>query len=81
MQQLAEHGIMKQPNMQGLTDDQIEELKLVDEFSSKVFLFLNCKKKKKKKRERERDWRKSSQQISPSRGIAVLSEQRQRAAY
>ena len=36
MQQLAEHGIMKPPAMQGLTDDQIEELKLVDEFATKV---------------------------------------------
>ena len=30
---LAEHGIMKPPEMQGLTDEQITELKLVDEWS------------------------------------------------
>ena len=44
LEQLAEHGLMKPPAMQGLTDEQIEELKLVDEFASKVrraFLFAN----------------------------------------
>uniref|UniRef100_A0A671DIN1 Cilia and flagella associated protein 298 n=1 Tax=Rhinolophus ferrumequinum TaxID=59479 RepID=A0A671DIN1_RHIFE len=32
MEELAEHGIFSPPNMQGLTDDQIEELKLRDEW-------------------------------------------------
>jgi len=33
--ELADHGITMQPNMQGLTDDQIEELKLKDDFGDK----------------------------------------------
>ncbi|XP_043927359.1 cilia- and flagella-associated protein 298 [Protopterus annectens] len=35
MEELAEHGITLPPNMQGLTDEQIEELKLRDEWSDK----------------------------------------------
>ena len=35
MEDLAEHGVMLPPNMQGLTDDQIEELHLVDEWGEK----------------------------------------------
>lgn len=34
MTQLAKHGVQIKPEMMGLTDDQIVELKLVDEFSS-----------------------------------------------
>lgn len=33
MKMLAEHGISLPPEMHGLTDDQIAELKLKDEFS------------------------------------------------
>ena len=32
MQSLAKHGHFLPPNMQGLTEDQIEELKLHDEY-------------------------------------------------
>ncbi|XP_073928905.1 cilia- and flagella-associated protein 298 isoform X3 [Castor canadensis] len=35
MEELAEHGIFLPPNMQGLTDEQIEELKLKDEWGEK----------------------------------------------
>lgn len=35
VEQLAEHGIMLPPNMQGLTDEQIEELNLRDEWAEK----------------------------------------------
>ncbi|XP_019518351.1 PREDICTED: UPF0769 protein C21orf59 homolog isoform X1 [Hipposideros armiger] len=35
MEELAEHGIFLPPNMQGLTDDQVEELKLKDEWGEK----------------------------------------------
>ncbi|XP_077150093.1 cilia- and flagella-associated protein 298 isoform X1 [Ranitomeya variabilis] len=35
MEELAEHGITLPPNMQGLTDEQIEELKLKDEWETK----------------------------------------------
>ncbi|XP_023597067.1 cilia- and flagella-associated protein 298 [Trichechus manatus latirostris] len=35
MEELAEHGVFLPPNMQGLTDDQIEELKLKDEWGEK----------------------------------------------
>ncbi|XP_064218835.1 cilia- and flagella-associated protein 298-like [Aotus nancymaae] len=35
MEELAERGIFPPPNMQGLTDDQIEELKLKDEWGEK----------------------------------------------
>ncbi|XP_062831123.1 cilia- and flagella-associated protein 298 isoform X2 [Anolis carolinensis] len=35
MESLAEHGIFLPPNMQGLTDEQIEELKLKDEWAGK----------------------------------------------
>nr|XP_056714907.1 cilia- and flagella-associated protein 298 [Euleptes europaea] len=35
MEMLAEHGILLPPNMQGLTDEQIEELKLKDEWAEK----------------------------------------------
>lgn len=35
MEELSDHGITLPPNMQGLTDEQIEELKLVDEWSLK----------------------------------------------
>lgn len=32
IQLLGEHGVMLPPNMQGLTEEQVEELKLVDEY-------------------------------------------------
>lgn len=32
LEELADHGVMMPANMQGLTDDQIEELKLIDDF-------------------------------------------------
>ena len=32
---MADHGITLPPNMQGLTDEQIEELKLKDEWGDK----------------------------------------------
>lgn len=32
---LADHGIMLPPNMQGLTDEQIEDLKLHDDWADK----------------------------------------------
>lgn len=35
MESLAEHGIFLPLNMQGLTDEQIEELKLKDEWAEK----------------------------------------------
>ncbi|XP_062983653.1 cilia- and flagella-associated protein 298 [Elgaria multicarinata webbii] len=35
VESLAEHGIFLPPNMQGLTDEQIEELKLKDEWAGK----------------------------------------------
>uniref|UniRef100_A0A8D0ECC8 Cilia and flagella associated protein 298 n=1 Tax=Salvator merianae TaxID=96440 RepID=A0A8D0ECC8_SALMN len=35
IESLAEHGIFLPPNMQGLTDEQIEELKLKDEWAEK----------------------------------------------
>lgn len=35
MEELAEHGISLPYNMQGLTDEQIEELKLKDEWAEK----------------------------------------------
>ncbi|MEE6468017.1 hypothetical protein FKM82_008144 [Ascaphus truei] len=35
MRDLAEHGIVMPPNMQGLTDEQIEDLKLKDEWEEK----------------------------------------------
>lgn len=35
MEELAEHGVFLPPNMQGLTDEQIEELKLRDEWGEK----------------------------------------------
>lgn len=35
MEQLAEHGVSLPPNMQGLTDEQIEDLKLQDEWGEK----------------------------------------------
>jgi len=35
LEQLADHGITLPPNMQGLTDDQITDLKLVDEWAEK----------------------------------------------
>jgi hypothetical protein len=33
VEELADHGITLPPNMQGLTDDQINELKLRDEYA------------------------------------------------
>ena len=33
--ELAEHGISLPPNMQGLTEDQLEDLKLKDEWEDK----------------------------------------------
>ena len=35
IEELADHGITLPPNMQGLTDEQIEELKLKDEWAAK----------------------------------------------
>ena len=35
MKELSEHGISLPPNMQGLADEQIEDLKLVDEWAEK----------------------------------------------
>lgn len=35
MEELAKHGVSLPPNMQGLTDEQIEELKLKDEWGEK----------------------------------------------
>ena len=35
IEELADHGITMPPNMQGLTDDQIVELKLVDDWAEK----------------------------------------------
>lgn len=35
MEELAEHGICLPYNMQGLTDEQIQELKLKDEWAEK----------------------------------------------
>ncbi len=37
VEQLAAHGIMKPPEMQGLTDEQIDELKLKDEWAPKFY--------------------------------------------
>lgn len=33
MEELADHGVTLPPNMQGLTDEQIDELKLKDEWA------------------------------------------------
>ena len=33
MELLAQHGVMLPPNMQGLTEEQVDELKLKDEFA------------------------------------------------
>lgn len=35
MEELAKHGVCLPPNMQGLTDDQVKDLKLVDEWGEK----------------------------------------------
>ncbi len=35
MGELSEHGISLPPNMQGLTEEQIEDLKLIDEWEDK----------------------------------------------
>ena len=35
MEELAKHGVSLPPNMQGLTDEQVEELKLKDEWGEK----------------------------------------------
>ena len=35
MPELADHGVTLPPNMQGLTDDQVVELKLKDEWEEK----------------------------------------------
>ena len=35
MEELAQHGLSLPPNMQGLTDEQIEDLKLKDEWGEK----------------------------------------------
>lgn len=35
MEELAEHGLFLPPNMHGLTDEQIEELKLKDEWGER----------------------------------------------
>ena len=37
MEELADVGITLPPNMQGLTDDQIEDLHLKDEWADKCF--------------------------------------------
>ena len=33
MEILAQHGVLLPPNMQGLTEEQVDELKLKDEFA------------------------------------------------
>lgn len=33
MEELADHGVTLPPNMQGLTDEQVDELKLKDEWA------------------------------------------------
>ena len=33
MELLAQHGVLLPPNMQGLTEEQVDELKLKDEFA------------------------------------------------
>jgi len=35
IEELADHGVTLPPNMQGLTDEQVEELKLKDEWSER----------------------------------------------
>lgn len=35
IEELAKHGTMLPPNMMGLTDEQVQELKLVDEWEDK----------------------------------------------
>ena len=35
MEELAKHGILLPPNMQGLTDEQISDLRLKDEWEDK----------------------------------------------
>lgn len=35
MEELAKHGTLLPPNIMGLTDEQVEELKLVDEWGEK----------------------------------------------
>lgn len=37
IENLAQHGITLPPNMQGLADEQIEDLKLVDEWAGKCY--------------------------------------------
>ncbi|VUZ46638.1 unnamed protein product [Hymenolepis diminuta] len=42
LSELADHGVSLPPNMQGLTDEQIEELKLVDEWGQKCIPSGGC---------------------------------------
>jgi len=35
MEELADHGVTLPPNMQGLTDEQIDELKLKDDWAER----------------------------------------------
>lgn len=37
IEQLGDHGILKPPEMHGLTDEQIMELKLKDEWSDRSY--------------------------------------------
>ncbi len=37
MQELAEHGISKPPEMQGLTEEQVSELKLDDPWTARCY--------------------------------------------
>ncbi|KAL7054679.1 hypothetical protein AAHC03_020691 [Spirometra sp. Aus1] len=46
LKELADHGVTLPPNMQGLTDEQIEELKLIDEWGQKCIPsggYIECK--------------------------------------
>ena len=46
METLAKHGICLPPNMQGLTDEQVEELRLDDEWQGKCIPsggFVECR--------------------------------------
>lgn len=46
MEELSEHGVSLPPNMQGLTDDQISDLKLIDEWGKKCIPsggFVDCR--------------------------------------
>jgi hypothetical protein len=42
MEELAKHGTLLPPNIMGLTDEQVEELKLVDEWGEKCVPSGGC---------------------------------------